>query len=304
MITTLKLSGLTPPPVDAATPETAQLVTTTVTGILVFLSLCYTLWVWKKRGTPLYFLILLGGSVCILIEPWLDLISQIWFPSDGWIVFEAYGRPMPLWGLFAYTLFFGTQTFAILELLHRGVSRGKFWLGLVGVWIFNIALEVTVLSTDLYFYYGYQPLRVGDFPAVWLVLNCVGVALAVAIFMRFRDFFTGPRVLLAAVVAPVCQLAGLWLGIPHFMALNSDVSAVVKTVASAVSILIGLLVLDAIIRVIAHGTPFEESDEGAHVELPHAPHEGDGSADINRPHARMEGMSNAKPEHIEVVQRP
>jgi hypothetical protein len=292
MITIPKSTGLTPPPIDAMTPETAQLIATTVTGILVFLSLCYTLWMWKRRGTPLYFLILLGGSACMLIEPWLDLISQIWFPSDGWIVFEAYGRPMPLWGLFAYTLFFGTQTFAILELLHKGVSRAKFWLGLIGVWIFNIALEVTVLSADLYFYYGYQPLRIGDFPAVWLVLNCAGVALAAAIFMRFGDFFTGPRVLLAVAVAPVCQLAALWLGIPHFMALNSDVSAVLKTVASAVSIVIGLLVLDAIIRVIARGTPFEEPDESADAALPHAHDEPAKNTAVGLPHARMKGTSN------------
>jgi hypothetical protein len=262
-------TGLIPAPIGATTPQTAQLVTTAVTGILVFLSVCYALWVWKSRGTPLYFFVLLGGAVCILNEPWLDLISQIWFPKDGWIVFEAYGRSMTLWGLFSYTVFFGTQTFAVLELLRRGVSRAKFWAGLVGVWAFNVALEATVLSTDLYFYYGYQPLRIGDFPAVWLVLNCIGVALAAAIFIRFRDFFTGPRVIFAAVVAPMCQLVGLWFGIPHFYALNSDASSAVKTVASALSIVVGLVVLDVIIRVIVRGAPVEEPDDAIHVPLAH-----------------------------------
>ena len=260
-----------PPPIDAVTPPTAQLVTTTITGLLVLVSLGYTLAIWKRRGTPFYFFILVGGCLCVLNEPWLDLISQIYFPrTDGWIVFEAYGRSIPLWGVFSYTVFFGTQTFAVLELLQRGISRGRFWLGLLGVWAFNLALEVTVLRTALYSYFGYQPLRIGDFPAVWIVLNSVGVALAVAIFMRFRDFFTGPRVLLAVVVAPVCQLAGLWLGTPHFIALNSDASAAVKTVASAVSIAIGLLVLDGIIRVMSRTFPYEPTDQSTVAKLQNA----------------------------------
>src|SRR5262245_59216137 len=243
MITAPKLTQLEPPPIDAVTPQTAQLVITTVTGALVFLSLCYTLYVWNRRGTPLYFFVLLGGAIAMLNEPWLDLISQIYFPRiDGWIVFEAYGRPMPLWGLLAYTLFFGTQTIAVLELLRKGVSRGKLWLGFVGVWIFNIALEAVVLETEIYFYFGFQPLRIGLFPAVWLVLNAVGVAVAVATLTHFRNFFIGPRVVLAALLAPVTQLAGLWLGIPHFMFLNSGHSELVKTLASAVSIVIGLII--------------------------------------------------------------
>jgi hypothetical protein len=258
-VTAPGLTRLVPPPIDAVTPDTAQLVVTAVTGTLVLLSLGYTLVVWRRQGTPLYFLILLGGCIAILNEPALDLISQIYFPREGgWKIFEAYGRPMPLWAVFSYTVFFGTQTFAVLELLRHGISRAKFWLGLIGVWIFNLALEVPVLRTELYFYVGYQPLRIIDFPAVWLVLNSVGVGLAVAIFLRFRDFFTGPRVLVAVAVPAVCQVAALWLGTPHFLLLNSDQSHVVKILASALSIVIGLFVLDAIARVICRGTPIEQ----------------------------------------------
>lgn len=245
------MTHLVAPPVDAVTPATANLVTTLVTGSLVLISLIYALRIWKTRGSALYFVVLISGALCMLSEPWLDIISQIWFPSDGWIVFEAYGRTMTLWGLFSYTVFFGTQTFVILELLRRGVTRGNFWAGMLGVWAFNIALEATVLASKLYFYYGEQPLRIGEFPAVWIVLNSIGVALAAAILHKFGSFFTGPRVVAAIVVAPLCQLVGLWVGYPHFYALNSDASMAVKTAASAASIVIGLIVLDIIIRVLA-----------------------------------------------------
>jgi hypothetical protein len=255
-MSTLSATGLIAPPIDAATPHTAQLVVTAVTGILVLVSVLYALLMWNRRGTPLYLLILLGGGLAILNEPALDLVSQIYFPRNGsWTVFEAYGRTMPVWAVFSYIVFFGTQTVAILEVLRHGVTRTKIWLGVAGVWIFNIALEVTVLKTGIYFYFGHQPLRIGDFPAVWLTLNSVGVALAVAVFFAGREFFTGPRVLTAVAVPPACQVAALWLGTPHFLALNSDQPQAVKTLASAASIVIGLIVLDAIARVITRERP-------------------------------------------------
>ncbi|MUL65924.1 hypothetical protein BOO86_15720 [Mycobacterium sp. CBMA 234] len=247
--------GMMAPPLDTPTPATAQLVVTAITGTLVLGALTYALMYWRRRGTPLYLFILLGGALAVLNEPALDLVSQIWFPRGGWTVFEAYGRPMPVWALLSYTTFFGTQTFAVLELLKRGITRSRFWMGMAGVWLFNIALEVPVLRTELYFYFGYQPLRILDFPAVWLVLNSIGVALAVVIFQRFGDFFTGRRMLLAATVPPICQLVGLWFGTAHFVLLNTDASTLAKTVGTAVSIIAGLIALDGLARLICRFTP-------------------------------------------------
>jgi hypothetical protein len=253
---------MTPPPYDAVAPHTAQVVLTTIEAVLVALTLCYALVTWKRRKTPLLLLILIGGAVAIVNEPALDLISQIYFPCRGsWIVFEAYGRPMAVWGVLSYTLYFGTLVLAAVELLRRGATRLRFWLVVVGVWILNSLLEVVMLRTGIYFYFGYQPLRIGLFPAVWLVLNAVGAIGAAAILLRFRTFFTGPRVLLAAVVAPVCQVAALWIGTAHFILLNSGQSHAVKTLGSLVTIVAGLLVLDVLGRIACRGADDPTIDE-------------------------------------------
>lgn len=252
------------PPWDAVTPHTAQAVVTTVTASLVVLTLLFTLYMWRKRGTPLYLFILLGGSLAIFNEPRLDLISQIYFPHrDSWTVFEAYGRTMPVWALMSYTLYFGSFTVAAVELLRKGATRTKFWLVVVGVWVLNSCLEVTMLSTGIYFYFGEQPLRIGLFPAVWLVLNDIGVVLAATVILRFRPFFTGPRVALAAIVPPIAQEVGLWFGTPHFILLNSDQSFALKTVGSLASIVAGLLAVNFLIKFACQGERTEGWGTGA-----------------------------------------
>ena len=255
------------PPLGAETPDAAQFAVTTVTGVLVAVTLVYTLAVWQRRGTPLYLAILAGGAVAALNEPALDLVSQIYFPSEGaWKVFEAYGRTIPAWAVLSYTLYFGMQTLVAVEFIQRrGATRQAFWGVIIGTWVFNSALEVTMLRTDIYFYFGYQPLRIGDFPAVWLVLNSVGVALAVLILLRLPRVFKGRRVALAAAVPPLCQVAALWLGTPHFLLLNSNQSHMAKTAASLLSIVAGLVVLDVLGRTLASpadrpGKSFDESE--------------------------------------------
>jgi len=237
------------PPWDAVTPHAAQVAVTAVTGSLVALTLVFTLVMWRKRGTPLYLFILLGGALAIFNEPRLDLVSQIYFPwRESWTVFEAYGRTIPVWGVMSYTLYFGTLTLTAVELLRNGATRTKFWLVVLGVWVLNSCLEVTMLNTGIYFYFGEQPLRIGLFPAVWLVLNDIGVVLAATIILRLRPFFTGARVALAAIVPPIAQEVGLWFGTPHFMLVSSDQSYALKTAGSLVSIVAGLLAVNFLIK--------------------------------------------------------
>jgi hypothetical protein len=262
------------PPYDAVTPQTGQLVVTSITGVLVALTLCYSLVMWQRRKTPFYLLMLVGGFLAVFNEPILDLFSQIYFPRNGsWTVFESQGRPMAAWGVLSYTLFFGTLVIGAVEALRGGSTRLRFWSVVVTVWILNCLLEVTVLGRNIYFYFGYQPFRIGDFPAIWLVLNAVGVVGAAAIFLRFRPFFTGPRLLLSAFVAPACQWAALWLGIPHFITLGTDLSPVIKMLGSAVSIVVSLIVLDVLGRIAIRGevAPTKDSAVMTEPSLGHVP---------------------------------
>lgn len=214
---------MTAPPLDAVTPHDAQLAVTVVTGAIVAAMFVYALVVWGRRRTPVPLLLLSGATLCAINEVPLDLLGQIYFPRhEAYEAYEAYGRVIPWWVVFAYTIFFGMLSVAMLAWLQRGVTLGRVWTGVGVICLCNALLEVTVLSTDVYFYFGYQPLRIGDFPAVWLAINSLGVLTICVVVRTFAAYFVGRRVMLLVLVPPLCQIFGAWFGTPHYLVLNSD----------------------------------------------------------------------------------
>lgn len=248
---------MTAPPLDAVTPHDAQLAVTVVTGAIVAAMFVYALVVWGRRRTPVPLLLLSGATLCAINEVPLDLLGQIYFPRhEAYEAYEAYGRVIPWWVVFAYTIFFGMLSVAMLAWLQRGVTLGRVWTGVGVICLCNALLEVTVLSTDVYFYFGYQPLRIGDFPAVWLAINSLGVLTICVVVRTFAAYFVGRRVMLLVLVPPLCQIFGAWFGTPHYLVLNSDAGHGAKTLAALATMGLCLLVTAALVRfLVEHQTP-------------------------------------------------
>src|SRR5262249_45066226 len=132
--------------------------------------------------------------------------------------------PLPLWGLFCYIVFFGAGTYLFLRLMRRGVTRRQFWTGVLSLMVVNLAIEVPLLPTHLYYYYGYHtpPMTVAHLPLYWLFLNVGGPLLAATVLLGGESFFRGRGVLLAALVPMSAYAAySLAAGWPIFSALHA-----------------------------------------------------------------------------------
>ena len=257
---------MTPPPVEAVTPQPEHLIVTAVTGAIVLGLLIYTLVMWRRRGTPLYLVMLGAGLVCVLNEVPLSYAGHFYYPRpDSWVAFEAYGRVIPFWCVFAYTIYVGGLSIGMSEWLRRGITRKRVWVGVGVVCALNALLEVTVLRTKNYFYYGEQPLRIDNFPSIWMAMNVVAVLGSCVVVHAFGRYLTGPRMLLLLPAIPLCQLAGDWFGTPHFLALNSGGPDWVLTVCSLLSIAICLTVVDAMARYLAHSRASTPAEENSHA---------------------------------------
>src|SRR5258708_1052770 len=50
-------------------------------------------------------LCMVGGALCILMEPVVDILGQCWFPRvNQWVGLEVFGRPIPLfmWPVYSW----------------------------------------------------------------------------------------------------------------------------------------------------------------------------------------------------------
>ncbi len=129
-----------------------------------------------------------------------------------------------------------------------GVTRRALWIS-IGIWAaLNLAMEIPLLQSNLYVYYGDQPFVVGGFPLSQLVFNAFGSLLGAVVITRLSWLFTGPRQLLLLVVPFVTFMSSWAVGMPLFLTLGTDATHGLRMLAAAMSASLGLLGIDTLIR--------------------------------------------------------
>jgi hypothetical protein len=242
------LAAVDPPPLDMTSAVGAQDVMQYAVGAVTVLMVLGAVWHWRRSGRPTGLLLLVGGLFCSLNEALVDLLGHCYFPKDHNIAYTAYGYSVPWWVVTAYVAYFGGLTWLSSELLRSGVTRQRMWAIIGAVWVLNLILEMPPLANKVYVYYGDQPFMVGGFPLNWLVINALGSLFAAVLVTRFASFFTGPRQLLLVAVPYATYFASWAAHMPLFGTINADVPGPVRWVAAAISAVLGLIAMDALVR--------------------------------------------------------
>ena len=229
-------------PVDAVMPASAQLVATVAIGVCCLAAMALALV--RARGTrglapPA---LLIGGALAVVNEPVLNLLGGLWHARHGqWTLFEIFDRPMPVWAAGGYALFFGAVPLAILEVLRRRPTRGAFYRTIAVIMAADLAIELPVVGSGMYVYYGYQPfILFGILPAEWLFINGLGPAATAVLLHRCPGLAGGPRWPVALVIPAVTQYAAWSIGIPFFSAFNGGASHLGLWLAAGVTMALGL----------------------------------------------------------------
>ena len=242
--------ALSPNLLGLHTPSTAHAVIFTIVAISLAALLAGSVWHWRRSGSPTMTLLIVGGGVCCLNESLVDLLGHCYFPTHGGLMgLTLLGRTVPVWVELTYAIFFGAFPFFLSVLLERGTSRSRMWAAIGAFWIANSILEVPLLSTHLYVYYGEQPFKVARFPLEWLTINVLGAFFASVVTVRAAPYLKGRRQLLLVLVPFACYMSSWVVSMPAFWALNSNASSAVKWAAVGVAIVLGALAIDALIRI-------------------------------------------------------
>jgi hypothetical protein len=241
------------PPRHAVFPHTAHLwangVIWAVAGVLFVLALRNAI----KTRNVLGLVLLLGGALAYFNEPVDDILGLVWHPRIHQdTVLNTIG-PIPMWGLPTYIIFFGGIPWLLLRELRRfRFTLKAFWIGVGLTFLADLAIELPLLQTNLYSYWGHgtPPLTIARFPLYWLLINTTGPIFCAAILFGVPQYFRGWRKLLLILVPVVADAScSIAVGLPVYTVLHAPhISNAVRWGGALLSIGIGLVILDALSR--------------------------------------------------------
>ena len=253
-------------PTKLVFPHTAHLAANAyiwaVAGVLAVLAVRELI----KRRSALGLVLMAGGGLAYFNEPVDDILGLVWHPRIHQdTVLNTIG-PIPMWGLPTYIIFFGAIPWVLLRELQRGrFTIKRFWIGVTLTFVADLLIEIPLLQTNLYVYYahGHVPMSIARFPLYWLMINTTGPIFCAAILFGVPGYFTGWRrsllILLPVVADASCSIV---VGLPVYSALHAPhASELVQWLGACLSVLIGIVILDALSRWIMHRTIAIQSDE-------------------------------------------
>jgi hypothetical protein len=235
------LSDAQLPPIDQITPVGTQIVAEVFFGAVAFLAIASAIIVWRRSRNPTYLLLLIGAAITTFNEPVLDILGLVWYPIHGQhVAFEAFGREIPVWVVFAYVAYYGVLSCIGLLVLERASDVRTFVTIEVAVFVVDALLEPLFLRTGLYDYYGHQVAILG-LPIVWPFINTLAVFLiAVPVYLG-RSWLAGRRIWLLLALPPFAQFLAGAAGLPAFSALFADHPGAAAGLLSALTIALCLL---------------------------------------------------------------
>lgn len=213
--------------------------------------------VWRSgtetRGVNLFLLI--AGGCSVIVESFADALLLIWHPTPGqWTAFTAFGHHVPVWVAPVFYWSFGGQAVWMLAWLRRGSPRATLWKL---YWFFaftDLLFELPPLWTNVYVYYGDQPLTWPPVLALPMYLPfgnaMVPVAAAVVALVAERHLNAAKRpwlILPLALTAIFCSITQY--GWPVAVTLNADLPHWVREAGGVVSIGLSLLFMRLVANV-------------------------------------------------------
>jgi hypothetical protein len=248
-------------------PNAPQLIVTITLAVIVILALVAAIRYGVRHRTAQYVVLLCGGALAAVNEPFDDVLGGVIHPqAGGWTAFTLYDRPIPIWVVLAYSLYFGAVPLLVSMMLRTADQpRRRFWQLIPLSFAANLLIEIPIMKSHMYTYYGTQPFTVlGVFPVQWLVINGAGAVAIVVALHRFGDRLQGTCSLwLAVVPLAAAETAAVVVGGPFFSVFSTAADDSWKRVASAITIIVGVTTL----HLISKALPRRRFDRAAGVTL-------------------------------------
>lgn len=246
------------PPITAVSNTTVDLWATAIYSTFALCVLIYGLYYWRRSGSPIVVLMLMGGALCSAVEPFVNVVGAVWHPMVGQMtVFTIMGRGMPPFLVTGYIFYFGALGSLTYLAFRKGVSTRQFWAWATVPMLIDVVMEELMLFWNLYYYYGEQPLiLIHKLPLWWVPCNSLGELLGVCVVLKAAPLLKGWRQILIPILIPVCDaVAYAAISLPSWIVVNTPVPGWVTQAGGLATFGLALLVLYALSKVIPNDSP-------------------------------------------------
>ena len=229
-------------------PETGQVVSIILWGLGLIATIIYAVSVCKKEKVSYPIFVTLGSLISIPYEAFNNTLGHCLHPQIGQIsIVHVFDRPIPLWTMFAFALYFATPTIYFIEQIRKGKMTSKRWWGVYGFLIaFALIVEFIFVKIGIWSYYGdNQPMKVLGVPIWWGFVNASSI-LSVTLIVYLLDKYllkNNYTWLLLPLYPMIVWTAHGGPSFPAFATVSTSQSMTVTTIGSLLSILLSFLVV-------------------------------------------------------------
>lgn len=247
------LSSIPQPPTGLEMNAAGQTIFTVGVTVVWLVAIALAVRYWRRHHSALPLLFLVGGAVCIVFEPVVDVLGLCFFPRQNqWVAIETFGRPIPMFMVPVYSWFVGGQAILVWHLLRRGMDRRQFWTCWFAIMAVDVVLETPGLLMNVYTYYGSQPFNPWGLPLWWAPVNATMPVVAGYLVYRMAPHLQGWKTLAVVALLPMADgIANAATAWPVWAALNTNLGMAVTYPAAILTFGLGAL----LVWVIALGLP-------------------------------------------------
>jgi len=242
-----------PVPADYAAPEVVAFLFTIWAGGFGIAVIPWALHklIKKKDGIPLMFIA--GGLICSLLEPMLDHLGHLWWPTNlPGPAFVGYDLNVP-WLIPPCYVFFIAMTgyWAYLRMKQGLDVKGVFivWLLISST---DIIMEMPGTATQAYIYYGDASFKVLGFPLAWGWMNGTSM-LAVGFLLWLVEPHLKGANRLWIIMVPITAMGAAYgiVAWPYFMSLNWDMPWIATRLLTLLSLGLSIMMVRFMAAVVA-----------------------------------------------------
>jgi hypothetical protein len=247
----------TPPDNLVSNPAGVELGFTLACAAVVLVGLAAMLVHWRRTGSAVGLLVLLGGMLATIQEPMVDTLGNMYIPPSHFTLFTTYGREMPVYAPFGYGLYFGIPIFLYLRAARRGAGTVYFQKLFACSIALELVFELIAVNGHFYAYYGSQPFRFFELPVHWMTLNMAAAWVAAAAVHKALPHLPGWRQLAVPLIV-LCTVTCSYYaqGWPIFSAMHTDNAPPgLLALASLATVALGVGIIQAMIRILASPGP-------------------------------------------------